>query len=330
MLKLISNKSEIAKCQKIIEDLLKESLKKHEELTIGYQGGNLQNEVYYNESLWYSTLILKDDATIPRYWNAFGIGKREDGNQIIVVEINPALEGVTKQVAGLFAIDETTGDYFLLHRGKIGGGRKGIGKEAFKNWYRGKWVDVFDENKNKEEAILISSINSSAFTTKVISFVDEVAKFKQEVSNGKNSRADNNIEGYVTFDPEFHGVKKGKRKSKFEYESNHGLVVNELDKYVQETLSRNQATFNSSLIDLGIRQNNKVIKIFEVKTSNERQAIYTGIGQLMFHSSGSDEIEKVIVLPNDNFPSEFLDIFDDLKIRIIKYSISKNEVIFKT
>jgi len=240
------------------------------------------------------------------------------------------LEGVTKQVAGLFAIDEATGDYFLLHRGKIGGGRKGIGKEAFKNWYRGKWVDVFDENKNKEEVILISPINSPAFTVKVTSFVHEVAKFKQEISSGKNSRACKNIEGYVTFDPEFHGLKKGKRKSIFEYESNHGLVVNALDKYVQKTLSRNQSTFNSSLIDLGIRNKNKVIKIFEIKTSNDRQTIYTGIGQLMFHSSGSDEVEKLIVLPNDNFPSEFLEIFGNLKIKIIKYFISKNEVIFET
>ena len=323
MLKLLTNKREIAKSQNSIVDILKKSLKNNEKLTIGYQGGNFENQVYYNKSLWYSTIILEEEVTVPRYWNAFGLGKRKDGNQIIVVEINPVLEGVTRQVAGLFAKDESTGDIFLLHRGKIGGGRKGIGKEAFENWYRGKWAEVYDENKNKEESILISSINSPNFITKLTLFVQEVAKFKEEVSSGKNTRISSDIEENVTFDPEFHGVKKGNRKSKFEYESNHGLIVNELDKYINHSLKKNQYTFNSSLIDLGIRQNDKVIKIFEVKTSNERQAIYTGIGQLMFHSSGDDGIEKIIVLPDDNFPSKFIAKLANLNITIIRYYFIK-------
>ena len=267
MLTLITDKKEIANCQKTIENRLKESLKKHEKLIIGFQGGKIDNQVYYNESLWYSTLVLKKDVKVVRYWNAFGLGKRNDGNQIIVVEINPALEGATKQVAGLFAKDELTGDYFLLHRGKIGGGRKGIGKEAFKNWYRGKWVEVFDGINNKEEAILISSINSPKFTYNLSEFVREIAKFKEEVSSGKNSRSTEDLDENIIFDPEFHGVKKGKRKSKFEYESNHGLVVNALDEYLKQILGNNQTTFNSSLIDLAIRHKKKVIKIFEVKTS---------------------------------------------------------------
>ena len=106
--------------------------------------------------------------------------------------------------------------------------------------------------------------------------------------------------------------------------------MNALDEYLKQILGNNQTTFNSSLIDLAIRHKKKVIKIFEVKTSLERQAIYTGIGQLMFHSAGNAEIEKVIVLPNGDFPPKFLSILAKLKISILKYSLEKNNVILMT
>lgn len=328
MLKLITEKNEISKCQKKFESALKNDLPNKERLTIGHQGGNFDNEVYYNDDIWYSTILLDgDDVSIVRYWNGFGLGKREDGNQIIVVEINPPFSGATKRVAGLFAKDERTGDYFVLHRGKIGGGREGIGKEAFESWYRGKWVEVYDELENQEEAILISSLNSKKLSVKIRDFVKEIAKFKQEVTIGKNSRAAKNINKRLSFDPEFHGSKKGKRKSKFEYESHHGLVVNSLDEQVEN----NSSTFNTSLIDLAVQEKDKVVKIYEVKTSSDRQSIYTGIGQLMFHSSGNDKIKKVLVLPEKNYREEVTGILAKLNIKILTYTILNGEKVkFKT
>ena len=141
MLEIITNKSEIAKCQHILEETLKAALPYKDRLVIGHPGGNFENEVYYDDKLWFSTQILKEDEVqVPRYWNGFGTGKREGGHQTITIEINPPIDGLTKRVSGLFAKDRTSNSYFLLHRGRPGGGRKGIGKKAFEEWYRGRWV----------------------------------------------------------------------------------------------------------------------------------------------------------------------------------------------
>ncbi len=321
MLKLISNEEEIASCQEKFKIAIQNGLQ-HEELTIGFQGGKIDNEVYYDQHLWYSSkLFLDEPATIKRYWNAFGLGKRENGNQIIVVEINPLFSGATKRVAGLFAKDEMTKDYFILHRGKIGGGRKGIGKKAFKNWYRGKWVKVYDELGNQEEAILISSLKSKYLSVRIRDFVKEVASFKQEVTSGKTSRSPQKINKSLSFDPEFYGSKKGKRKSKFEYKSYHGLVVNSLDKQVESS----NFTFNSPLIDLAVQEKGKIVKIYEVKTSSDRQSIYTGVGQLMFHAAENDKIEKVLVLPEEEYQEEITGILAKLNIKILTYTIVDGE-----
>lgn len=327
MLKLITDEKEIARCQKLFETAMKRALPKHEVLTIGYQGGKIDNnEVFYKKNLWYSTLLLDSDkVSIPRYWNAFGLGKRQGGNQIIIVEINPPVSGATKQVEGLFAKDEKTDTSFILHRGRIGGGRSGIGKDAFKKWYRGKWANVYDDSGNQEEAILISSLGSKGLATKIHEFVNKVAQFKEEVTNGSISRMPTKLEDNLSFDPEFHGKKRGKRPSVFEYERYHGLIVNALEKKIRKTISSNYTIFNTSLIDLGIQKSGETQKIFEVKTLADRQSIYTGIGQLMFHSAGNNSIEKILVLPLEEYNKNISKMLGKLNITVLTYTISDEE-----
>lgn len=115
-----------------------------------------------------------------------------------------------------------------------------------------------------------------------------------------------------------------KRASTFQYETFHGLVVNNLEKRLRATGKYDDATiFNTRLIDLGIQKNGKTRHIFEVKSSSDRQAIYTGIGQLMFHTLGMPNIKKTLVLPLDEYRSRLIKIFNQLGIDILKYEIKK-------
>ena len=148
------------------------------------------------------------------------------------------------------------------------------------------------------------------------------------MTNRKNMRLVENIEESLSFNPEFHGKKSGKRASKFEYESNHGLIVNALEKWVQKKLKSNQKTFNNSLIDLAISNGNQTIMIYEVKTRSDSQSIYTGIGQLGFHSGGDDRIAKFLVLPEDAYKDQFLSILDALKIKLIRYLFKGDKIEF--
>jgi hypothetical protein len=69
---------------------------------------------------------------VPRFWNAFGTELKETGSQSIVVEVNPPLRRLDGRASGLFA-KNSAGFTYLLHRGRVGGGAKGVGKNAFLN-----------------------------------------------------------------------------------------------------------------------------------------------------------------------------------------------------
>lgn len=328
MLEAVTSKNEIAKCQHTLDETLKAALPYKERLSIGHAGEKFENEVYYGDNLWFSPQTLKEDKVqVPRYWNGFGTGKREGGNQIITVEINPPIEGLTKRVSGLFARDNKSNTYFLLHRGRIGGGRKGIGKTAFERWYRGRWVNVGPN----EKAILVGTLGKPDLFYQIREFVAEVARFKSEVSLGKLSRQPTRQDNMLTFDPEFSGRKSGKRRSSFEYDTYHGLVVSALEqKYKREHAHENHKTFNTQFVDLGIQVDGKTKHIFEIKSSSDRQSIYSGVGQLMLHSSDSSSIRKTLVLPEGNTPRDLTMVLKQIGIELLYYKFNKGAVTFMT
>ena len=131
------------------------------DVVVGFQGGQLElPAVFANNRIWFAHQPLKN-APIPRYWNALGSGPPVLGrSNDITVEVNPAIHGVDRRVAGLFAVDDETDRTVLLHRGNIGGGREGIGQASFMEWYPGKRVTFIDPSRDdgEEQAILVECI----------------------------------------------------------------------------------------------------------------------------------------------------------------------------
>ena len=87
-------------------------------------------------------------------------GNPDSPSQTIVVEINIATDSNTARIGGFFAEDSETGDIFLMHSGKIGGGRLGIGKTPFLVWSKAKLVDVADEDENFQTGIAVGKLRT--------------------------------------------------------------------------------------------------------------------------------------------------------------------------
>lgn len=336
MLVAIKNRKLIAKHQRELETILSKYLKRESDYALGHQGNTLENIVRFNDKMWWSTFDLDDNKKSPRYWNGFGLLPfKNNGTQDIVVEINIPHEGINGRVSGVFAKDPGTDDVFLLHRGRIGGGRKGIGKHSFKEWYRGSWVKASEGNKKIFEAIMITRIDSKYVIPNIYNFILQVKQFKDEVTGNSLSRQiDQDIpsDSPLTFDPEYSGSKTGKRKStQFRQECNHGIVVDALEKWVRRKYRKKAMinTFNTQLIDLGIQFNDEITEIYEVKTNFDRQSIYTGIGQLFFHSADNPKTIKKLVLPSVNGNRILRNIFSELNLQIILYELdSERKVSF--
>lgn len=184
MLTLITGEQNIRKCQKELENILTKNLNSKDNFKIGFQGVSLEKTIRYSSEIWYfSCEDGERDESSYRFWNAFGLSNLLD-NKIsnnITVEINIPIQRINRRINGLFAVDEK-GSIFLLHRGKLGGGRKGIGKNNFINFYNQSFINVRNDSDNKiDQVLMIGNILEDNFMENITNFIKKVAQFKLHI-----------------------------------------------------------------------------------------------------------------------------------------------------
>lgn len=188
MLRALTNAQAIRNAQKAFRGRMNASLPAKEgTYTIGFQGDNRDVKgLRANEKIWYVGMRSPESA-IPRFWNAFGLADHLNvrASNSIAVEINVPLTGIDRRVAGLFAVDTDRHRTVALHSGKVGGGKKGVGKDAFLKWYNQDptMVQYDEDGQINSEMLVIADLSSKEFITQVTEFVHAVARFKDKVEN---------------------------------------------------------------------------------------------------------------------------------------------------
>jgi len=184
MFKIITDRDEVRESQNILEASLAKILEMESDYTIGFPSGSWECPVKYNDSIWHTGYEIKDSS--PRHWNGFGLseGLNENKSNNITVEINIPTNGINRRVAGLFVRNEDTNALLLMHKGKIGGGRKGIGKKSFLGWYNPPMHIIYDDNNETENAFLIGEIESNKFASNLTAFIKSVSEFKFLATTG--------------------------------------------------------------------------------------------------------------------------------------------------
>lgn len=318
MLEIITDKKSITKFQMQFEARLFSLFNEKIKCKIGHLGYSGENVVFYSKKydLWFTTHKNRN-----RFWNGFGVGRPSTGRNVsITVEINPPFKGINRRIGAVFARNEK-GEVLVLHRGKIGGGRFGIGKTLFFENYRGDF-EVANDGGVKTKFCVIGSLNSINFPDQISNFITEVARIKSldKTKQSKFYKVKN-----FQFTAEISGKGTGKYRNKTIINRTHGIVVNALARKLEEN-GFNVA--NDSQRDLFIYKNNKIIKLFEFKTSSTTQDLFTAVGQLIIYSIPiKNPVQLFLVIP-DKLKKEVEDRLYEMKINIIYYKWSNNDIVF--
>jgi hypothetical protein len=157
---------------------------------VGWRGkrGEDTYDVYWRsaESFWVLLHTPSPSLAQSQYWCAFG---KEDPHSektlTITCEINPPTKGINRRCAGIF-LKNSLGQIYIAHSGKIGGGRKGIGKSGFFDHYR--WDDncktINWPDGKKTKAVVIGRIDGKRLPDQLAHFVEEVERIKLRLSRG--------------------------------------------------------------------------------------------------------------------------------------------------
>lgn len=205
MLTTIEEKNKIKKALDKIKSRMKEYSERSGFITIGGVGWHKRRRVSWSSKLgiWWSTYSLHN-----RYENAFGVQEPKFGTKYphdVTCVIDIPFRGINRRIGGAFAMDEN-GRIYLLHRGRIGGGRKGIGKFLFLQNFGGEWEKSQDGDAVTKLA-LIAALDSERFPHQLANFVYEIKRMKR---NARMPIIETQSKFVVSpvFKEEFSGTKK--------------------------------------------------------------------------------------------------------------------------
>lgn len=175
-MRVISDAARIEAAQRRLSQRLGEAAAKRGRIKVGFRGGSTETEAGWirEKDLWFGCEKLES-----RYLNAFGRRDPYSGaSASIVVEVNPPLEGIDRRMGGAYVEDRDSKEIFLAHRGGVGGGRPGIGKNAFLASYSGR-VQTVRDGDTESNLILIASLDDPDLVDRIDAFVSAVGDFKE-------------------------------------------------------------------------------------------------------------------------------------------------------
>jgi len=144
---------------------------------LGTKAGSFSADVsYYLPSLRLWSAFAEGDNSL---WNTYGLGD-PNSYRDMVCHLTVPIEGVDRRIGAVYARSTEDGTVSILHRGKIGGGREGVGKTVF--WdhfheYGGRVVES-DDGEGDLRFALVATVGSASFLSDVKTFVVTVKAIK--------------------------------------------------------------------------------------------------------------------------------------------------------
>ena len=289
MLKIITDAKTIQRCRQQLARRIRVAAAEKIPVVLGHQGASLRARVWWSEELGLWFYPSKGEEN--RYWNAFGTDRpRSDASLSITCEINFAKEGIDRRIGGAFATD-SRGRIFVVHRGKLGGSRKGVGKALFEKRYRGVWMEMDDGGEEASVAV-VGVLPSPRFARQVAQFVGKIEKIKDMAAPSAQTE--------IGFDDlrlreELLGTRRCELFRDTAGECDHGLVVKDL----AAALKIIGCKFgNDGLRDLLALDPRGEVTIFQIKTDNLYKSIQEGATRLLVNSLRATRPPRLLlVLP---------------------------------
>lgn len=321
MLKVLDEESAIRKHRRQFVKSFKPFIDEKISVTLGHPGGTVKAKVSWSESL--GIWMFHTKISESRFWHAFGIGKPSGSSPIrITCEINFPIRGIDRRIGGALAAD-SHGRMFVIHRGILGGSKKGVGKSFFADHYRGVWA-IMGDGPVETTVALIGVLNSSLFVRQVTQFIRKIDMIKNSFSS-QSSQLEMKFEE-LSFREERIGENHTRPEINPGFACNHGLIIKDL----HDTLIRQGFRAANDLErDLFIANKKGEIKtVFQVLTDSSETSIQRGMAHLLLANTNLPERPQLILIIPGAIDKSLEAKLGKVGIDVLVYNWQKDKAIF--
>ena len=192
---------------------------------------------------------------------------------------------------GAVFLRDPQGNIWVAHNGNVGGGKTGVGKHAFLDYYAGEAEEIEWPDGVLSKAIIIGRLDSPTLLDDLADYVHDIARFKRSVNDARKPAPPK-----LKFNPEFFGPRRKYELTKaIQSVNRHGYIV----KGLRQALAANgYEAYNTANVDLFIAKKSRMTHVFDVKIDAVRDSVYKAIGQVMLHGAFETTAPKrIVVMP---------------------------------
>ncbi|PKN51673.1 MAG: hypothetical protein CVU55_10555 [Deltaproteobacteria bacterium HGW-Deltaproteobacteria-13] len=321
MLKVITAQPAIKKYAGQFNKKFKPFVDEEIKVKLGHQGAGFPAKVSWSKKLgvWKFSRAVKE----VRYWNAFGVEKPgPPGVLSIASEINFPWAQIDRKTGGAFA-EDAWGNIFVIHRGKIGGGKKGIGKSLFEHNYRGVWSFMEDGDSISQVAV-IGDLKSERFALQAAQFVKKIEMLKSAVATSTQTEINFSE---ITFREDLIGSTTPSPEDEIVSACDRELVISELAAMLQKQKIKIGNDTESELFTVNVSEN-RISHIFEVLTDTKENSLFAAVGKLLMQTSDAAlKPHPVLVMPKDT-RNHYADELQRNNISVIGFQWQEEKAVF--
>lgn len=306
---VVTDIKQIAKLNRQLSQRLRKifPVKGHREIT--YPSGHAPGTVYFESSHGSAVRAWSPNEDDSKLCNFILSGDPQSDDWMeITVQLNFPAGEYNRRKAGAFVMDEN-GDVFVAHRGRLTKGHAGLKMEKVFREFASKTIEAADK-ETTSKLILITALDDPNLADRLWAFGLEAREIATKLADPEHvpatvddpdasaTKPDPMLKLRAYFD-EYAGEGDSKGHGGGKRTVEHGDIVKALEAQLRATGQSQKA----QAIDLAIvKEKEKRVDLYEVKTSARTTDVYTGVGQLLIHGECINSrlkmpVHRFLVLP---------------------------------
>jgi len=320
MLKVLDDESAIKRCRRQFIKSFKPFIDEKIPVNLGHPGATVKAKALWSDRL--GIWMVNEKMSGNRYGHAFGAEKPTGSSHIpITCEINFPAKGIDRRIGGALAMDRG-GRIFVVHRGRIGGGKKGVGKALFDDHYRGVWA-IMEDGPAETTVALIGVLNSPRFVRQVSQFVRKVDRMKNLFSS-RTSQLEMSFDE-LHFREEIIGVSYADPLTDPASMCDHGLIVKDL----YDALSRlGFKAGNDPERDLLVANRKEIAAVFEVTADASILSIQSAAARLLLANADLPKQPRLILVIPEAIGETIQRKLKKLGVDVLPYNWKHDQAVF--
>ncbi len=321
MLRVLDDESAIKRYRRQFIKSFKPFIDEKIPVNLGHPGATVKAKVLWSERL--GIWMVNEKTSGNRYGHAFGAEKPAGTSHIpITCEINFPVKGIDRRMGGALAEDRN-GRIVVVHRGRIGGGKKGVGKALFDDHYRGVWA-IMEDGSAETTVALIGVLNSPRFVRQVSQFVRKVDRLK-DLFSSRTAQVEMSFDE-LHFREELIGVSYADPLTDPASMCDHGLIIKDLYDALSHLSLRAGNDPERDLLIVNARK--EITAVFEVITDASIHSIQSAAARLLLANTELPKQPRLILAVPEAVDETLQRKLKKLGVDVLPYNWKHDETVF--